>query len=103
MLMQVAWMLTHAWLLARANASPRMTAAEMYAKYGAQLERIDELSPSRPNERRDVLHGQLVARGVGSDELLGRGWHGLKRTLQTALSKELAVARLTGNRRCIYH
>eukprot|EP00308_Calcidiscus_leptoporus_P004699 CAMPEP_0119403552 /NCGR_PEP_ID=MMETSP1334-20130426/143443_1 /TAXON_ID=127549 /ORGANISM="Calcidiscus leptoporus, Strain RCC1130" /LENGTH=503 /DNA_ID=CAMNT_0007427499 /DNA_START=155 /DNA_END=1668 /DNA_ORIENTATION=+ len=100
MLMQVAWMLTHAWLLARANASPRMTAAEMYAKYGTQLERIDELSPSRPNERREVLHGQLVARGVGSDELLGRGAVAQEDAAK-ALSKELAVARLTGNRSAV--
>jgi hypothetical protein len=67
----------------------KVSAAELFRKYGNDLSGVDRLSGALPaNERRALLVGQLRARGASSSDFAGQSWQQLKRTLLSVLHEE---------------
>ena len=76
---------------ATTTPSPKVSAADLFAKYGNDLNGIDSL-PSKPqNERLLLLKAQLLARGSSEEDLKG-GWMPLKTRLLAALKAEAPAA-----------
>ena len=67
---------------------PKLSAAELFRKFQNDLRGVDSL-PGRPqNERRQLLVGQLVARGGAESDFHLKTWQQLKRLLLAALHAE---------------
>ena len=76
---------------AQAEPPSRLSAVELFRKYQNDLRGVDSL-PARPNERRQLLVGQLRARGGVASDFDGQSWQQLKRLLLAALHQEAPAA-----------
>ena len=67
----------------------KLSAAQLFQKYSNDLRGVDTLPATRSeNERRDVLVGQLLARGAAAGDFVGKTWQQVKKLLLAALHLE---------------